>query len=124
MEMKPIAGAYKLYLDDVRTPSNPEDWEVVRSYRAFVEFIETYGIPYWVSFDHDLADEHYKPDSWSDPYVEYREKTGLDCAKWLVEYCRERGNRFPQWTCHSMNLVGKQRIIDTINDYIRETRDQ
>ena len=65
-----------LFLDDFRKPHDcmsymPHrigtsaaiytqlDWEIVINYDEFVEWIKTNGIPEIVSFDHDLADEHY-----------------------------------------------------------------
>ena len=93
---------YKLYLDDLRVPiqsyplMNNSDWRIVRSYDEFVKTISSDGLPNIISFDHDLAFEHYRQ-SMYDPdkhYTNYytdgtfKEKTGFECAKWLVEYCQ------------------------------------
>jgi hypothetical protein len=57
---------YRLYLDDVRNPTNTfpttlnSEWVIVRSYKEFVKAIEDKGLPFMISFDHDLADEHYR----------------------------------------------------------------
>jgi hypothetical protein len=123
----------KLFLDDVRQVkdacyyvSNPkvyweEDWDIVRNYNEFVEYIEKNGLPDLISFDHDLADEHYE-DLFSDPnwsksnddielkYEEYREKTGLDCAKWLADYCFLNRLPIPEFMVHSANPVGAKNI--------------
>jgi hypothetical protein len=120
--------SYVLFLDDVR---NPDDvtWEhfprdemtfTIRSYETFVKHIMISGVPMFVCFDHDLADEHYVAmlkENESDPVkqietiVDYGvEKTGYDCAKWLVDYCAEKKKKFPPYIVHSMNPVGKQRI--------------
>ena len=80
-----------------------------RTYKDFVSFIETNGIPDVVSFDHDLAEVHYDPKTWKEGF-EYTEETGLDCAKWLVRYCEKQGKPFPKWYCHSMNPVGRENI--------------
>jgi hypothetical protein len=74
-----------------------------------------------VSFDHDLAFEHYvvaedRPGA-DVPYATYKEKTGLDAAKWLVEYCKLKGVEFPAYVVHSMNPVGRQNIINCIEDF-------
>ena len=62
-----------------------------------------------ISFDHDLADEHYlKQNS-----QEFVEKIGYDCAKWLVEYCMDHYLDLPKFYCHSMNPVGKENIPKT-----------
>ena len=71
----------KLYLDDIRVPDG--DWVIVRSYNEFISHIKQYGLPEFISFDHDLADEHYAGEN----YKNFKEKTGLDCARWLLVYC-------------------------------------
>jgi hypothetical protein len=129
----------KLFLDDIRQVrdacyyvQNPriyweEDWDIVRNYNEFVDYIEKNGLPNLISFDHDLADEHYE-DLFSDPnwsksnddielkYEEYREKTGLDCAKWLVEYCEENKLKLPVFFVHSANPVGRRNIEDYLHN--------
>ncbi|MDP9961886.1 cyclic-phosphate processing receiver domain-containing protein [Chryseobacterium lathyri] len=68
------------------------------------------GLPEMISFDHDLADIHYlKPDS-----DEYAEKTGYECAKWLIEYCMDHYLDLPKFYCHSMNPVGKENILSLL----------
>ena len=60
-----------LFLDDERVPmqayylTNDKiymayTWDIVRNYDQFTTYIETHGLPKLISFDHDLADEHYK----------------------------------------------------------------
>jgi hypothetical protein len=58
---------YSLFLDDEREVKDvkwldlpPYHWVVVKSFNQFVSTIKERGIPSSVSFDHDLADEHYK----------------------------------------------------------------
>ena len=59
--------SYYLFLDDERIPGNvtwitmPGDraYQIVRNYDQFVQHITTNGVPDFVTFDHDLADEHY-----------------------------------------------------------------
>ena len=48
---------YKVYLDDVRTPTN-EGWTVVRSYDEFVTKVSEIGLLNIdvISLDHDLGD--------------------------------------------------------------------
>jgi hypothetical protein len=38
------------------------------------------------------------------------EKTGLDCARFLVKYCEEKGEGIPEYLVHSANPVGKENI--------------
>jgi hypothetical protein len=85
---------YKLFLDDMRIPANvftyiknpiylDPDWVIVTNYDEFVKVVEEKGIPDVVSFDHDLADEHYGMHENLDEmaYSFYEEKTGYHCAK-------------------------------------------
>lgn len=127
--------SYKLFLDDIRDPTNCvgymhtrigkmnpiylEEWVVVRDYDSFIKMIKEKGIPRYVSFDHDLAPDHYRIpfDAWDlDPSLEeLPEKTGNDCAKWLVEHCKELNHALPTCFIHSMNPVGSVRIYETLN---------
>lgn len=132
---------YDLFLDDERNPCDVTwialpnvNWHVVRSYDQFVAVISERGVPAQVTFDHDLADMHYKAVANIKPQedekfkiwmpddegglnisVDYgTEKTGYDCAKWLVDYCIENGVSFPAFYVHSMNPIGRKRIVDYI----------
>lgn len=130
-----------LFLDDVREPRDAfeytqqdmfktETWDVVRNYQEFVGKIEKYGLPDIISFDHDLADEHHVPseywNSWeaSENYQkqrenDYKEKTGYDCAKWLVEYCLDNECQLPATYCHSMNPIGKAKIESLLRQFAK-----
>jgi hypothetical protein len=130
--------SYTLFLDDERSP-NQVTWAefprnqlvVVRNYDQFVAHVTEHGLPGFVCFDHDLADQHYAAmlketaadkqftfwmpgdDESSGLNITFdygSEKTGYDCAKWLVDYCADRNLKFPQFVIHSMNPVGKERI--------------
>ena len=129
----------KLFLDDMRQVRdacyympNPklyleEGWDIVRNYGEFVDYITKNGLPDLISFDHDLADEHYN-DLFSDKnwvkddanvelaYDEYKEKTGLECAKWLVEHCLDNGVGIPEYHVHSANPQGKENIINYLEN--------
>lgn len=104
---------YYLFLDDIRFPKDvkwidipSQNWQIVRSYDEFINFIEKNGIPYFISFDHDLSSEHY-----SNSETDELEKTGFHAAKWLIEYCIENNLEIPEYAVHSMNPIGKQNII-------------
>lgn len=106
--------SYQLFLDDVRerTSVYPDtefqtrlEWVTVRSFVSFQEAILLKGIPNFVSFDHDLAPEHY-----ANPTSHQVTKTGYDCALWLCDYCVRKGESIPSWKVHSMNPVGRRRI--------------
>lgn len=123
----------KLFLDDFRIPKDAinlvptklnkfyweNDWFVVKTYNEFVDFIQKNGLPTFVSFDHDLADFHYdyNPDEFegmSEEELFLRfgsvEKTGMDCARWLVDYCYENKLVLPDYVVHSANPMGKINI--------------
>lgn len=113
-----------LFLDDIRYPIEAyhyskqdiflrRDWHIVRNYDQFVNRILAKGLPEMISFDHDLADEHYLK---ADP-KEFVEKTGYDCAKWLVEYCMDHHLDLPKFYSHSMNPVGKENIERLLKNF-------
>ena len=118
-----------LYLDDVRTPTETlpgyYPWNVVRNYDEFTEWIVKNGIPDLISFDHDLAEEHKEDyisqvvsQGYQHPkYDEYKEKTGLDCAKFVVEYCQKMNTPLKLCAVHSHNPVGAKNIQSFINGF-------
>jgi hypothetical protein len=125
--------SYYLFLDDERFPQDvtwvklpPHNWTIVRNYADFVRTIENKGLPVEIAFDHDLGHEHYqayhtaaKPGHGVIDYSSFKEKTGLDCAKWLIEHCNEKNLPFPKYYVHSMNPIGKQNIINAFNSFKR-----
>lgn len=115
----------KIYLDDVRTPLDTE-WIVVRSYDSFVEkvsYLELKNIGA-ISLDHDLgssAMQEFYHNVITNYKLDYRnidEKTGYDCAKWLVEHHMRFGGKFPVVYTHSANPVGSSNIMGYINAYL------
>jgi hypothetical protein len=123
-----------LWLDDIRDPQdyrafhpiNTVDIYWAKNYTEFVSVIEQRGLPRAISFDHDLADFHYgfKPEDWEKLTAEEMqerfgsmEKTGMDCAKWLVEYCLSNEKPLPIFTCHSANHDGKKNILSLLNNF-------
>ena len=112
--------SYKLFLDDERFPVDCEyflgfrstpiytenDWVIVRNFTEFVEVIYRKWMtvketPSLISFDHDLA----------------QEKTGKDCANWLVDFCIENQMNLPNWLVHSRNPVGAENINSILEQY-------
>lgn len=114
---------YNIYLDDVRTPIEG-DWVVVRNYDEFVETVSRLGLENidLISLDHDLGDtammewytnvyHHSKLD-----YNNITEKTGMDCAKWLVEQWMD-GKPVVEVKVHSANAIGSSNIMGLLNNY-------
>ncbi len=116
---------YNLFLDDERVPESLEvllpkvlysmamglNWVVVRNYREFVNTIESRGLPNIMSLDHDLG-------YWeSDIEYNFEEKTGMDCVKYLVEYCMEHDLEVPLYMIHSRNEVGAANMNSYLSNY-------
>jgi hypothetical protein len=113
----------KIYLDDVRTPTEP-GWIIVRSHEQLLETLGTIGLENisLISLDHDLGDtavsewyNNVKP-NYQLNYSNIMESTGMDSAKWLVD----------QWLAgappvlvvvHSANPIGAGNIMGYINNY-------
>jgi len=112
-----------LFLDDLRNPADclsymsnrksvdiniyHKKWHIVRTYSEFVTWIETHGLPDLISFDHDLADFT----------EEGQEYTGMDCAKWLVDYCIDNKVQCPEFYVHSANPQGADNIGSLLENY-------
>lgn len=128
----------RLYLDDVRTPKDPNNewvngipqWEVVRSYDEFVAHIKLHGLDAYevISLDHDLGDsamnEYYNNvhPNYTLDYNNIKEKTGMDCARWLVAESMTKGIPLPQIYTHSANPIGSANIMGYINNYLMNCR--
>ena len=128
----------RLYLDDVRTPKNPNnewvdglsEWEVVRSYDEFVAHIQRNGLENYevISLDHDLGETAMKEfynnvhPNYTLNYNNIAEKTGYDCAKWLVAESMKTNIPLPQIYTHSANPIGSANIMGYINNYLMSCR--
>ena len=107
----------RLFLDDLRNPKdcltyieNPvynENWEIVRTFNEFKEWILNNGLPDLVSFDHDLADY----DSLGNEF------TGKDCANFLVDYCLDNNCILPNFLIHSANPSGVINIGSLLSNF-------
>lgn len=111
-----------LWLDDKRNPINFIDkynlsafinsgeivW--VKSYDEFVDYIKNFGLPNTIAFDHDLG--YITPET---------EKTGYDCAKWLVEYCMDNDLYLPKWFTQSDNPA-RENINIYLKNYNKHTK--
>lgn len=123
--------SYHLFLDDARKPQDvvwvelpPLAWVIVKDYTEFVNTIKSRGIPETVSFDHDLAHEHYAEyhvahdermiSRGTIRYDIFKEKTGYDCAKFLAELCVEQKTPIPVYFIHTLNPIGRQNIFSIL----------
>jgi hypothetical protein len=122
----------KLYLDDIRIPKD-ESWKVVKSFEKFVQAIEQ-EFPDIISFDHDLGkfamNDYYKNqyngvDKINYSYINKNgEMTGLDCAKWLIDYCMNKSLSLPKCYVHSANPIGSDNIMGLLNNFLKKVENK
>ena len=95
---------WQLFLDDDRwPPGEPTDWAswewvVARNVDDAIWYVEHYGMPYHIAFDHDLG---------------AKKMTGMDFAVWLSEEVLSSRKTFPtdfSYSIHSLNPVGRVNI--------------
>lgn len=124
-----------IFLDDIRMPYDvcyyindnryrQKDWLIVRDYLDFVKLIEKLTIEgkeiSLISFDHDLASEHYESTNQESISLEEyynrdnHKETGYDCVIWLKNFIKEKNIKIPIMLCHSMNPSGKINILNEI----------
>lgn len=106
----------KLFLDDIRTiemvydKSLQSEFDIVRTYEQFVDYIKKNGLPRFISFDNDLG-------------LDKDGKVALDgyaAAKWLV-YESGMDLRNLKFKVHSANPVAAEQIKGLLNNYIRHS---
>ena len=96
-----------LFLDDIRIPKDVYeyikndiylslDWDIVRTYNDFVQYITDTGLPDIISFG---------------------EKSRYECAKWLVQYCLENDLDLPFCYVHSKDIVEQDNINHLLKNY-------
>jgi len=105
-----------IWLDDCRDPFAPgatwieeyspigiEDVDVIwiDNYAHFIDYLYHNPLPDAICFDHDLGEE----------------KTGYDCAKYLVDLCMNMHLKLPKWAIQSSNPVGKIDIDTLLKNY-------
>jgi hypothetical protein len=85
------------FLNDAKHMTYPTGikWMVIRTFSDFGSLVlELEQLPQYVSFDYDLNSD----------------KDGIDCLKWLVEYCREKQLPLPECFIHSQHDTGKEEM--------------
>lgn len=92
-----------MFLDDEKfPPDDGSEWLIARSSQEAIDLVETYGIPRFISFDHDLGGND----------------TSRNFIHWLSDYMM--GNEFTffsrdfNFDVHSQNPIGAQWIQDTM----------
>jgi len=109
----------RLFLDDVRNVGMiynkdiEHEFDVVRTYADFVDYIQTNGLPDFISFDNDLgldANGEVAPD-------------GYAAAQWRV-YRSGLDLRNFQFRVHSANPIAAEQIKGLLNNYIQHLNQQ
>jgi hypothetical protein len=119
----------RLYLDDIRTPKDPE-WIVARNYDEFVAQIKLHGLGSFevISLDHDLGEgamvEYYTnvKNNYMLDYNNIKERTGMDCCHYLVSESMNEKIPLPQVYIHSANPIGSGNMMGYINNYLMNCR--
>lgn len=102
----------RLFIDDERFPPIGDDSIIVRSFLDLAVLISRavfiegkFLFLSFVSFDHDLGEN---------------DGTGMDCAKFLVEFDMKHPILSSDFTfyVHSQNPVGKENIEKYLNGYL------
>lgn len=132
-----MVGLKKLiWLDDYRNPfENNGEWLVfsplkqpfetiwVKNYNEFCNWITKNGLPDGICFDHDLGlvghieRVNEGMSKRKSKVFKQEEKTGMDCAKFLVEYCMDNDLPLPLYNIQSANPVGKENINSLLTNF-------
>lgn len=124
-----------IWLDDMRNPFQ-DNWIKdyapdfinetivwVKNYTEFTTWIEKNGLPDMIAFDHDLGEDESRSRVESgmskrkSRSIKRETKSGMECTKFLVEYCMDRNLPAPNFVVQSANPVGKQNITSYIENY-------
>lgn len=73
----------------------------VNNYNSFCNYIKMNGLPNAINFVDDLE----------------KNKTGLDCASWLVLYCMDNNKSLPLWAINSSDKTFKDNINKLLYSY-------
>lgn len=140
MENKP---PILLWLDDQRDPFSNDwsDWLSkyspirdsyfivwVKNYNAFVDYVKSQGLPGAICLDRDLGEDVAKEKvkngvSKRQARKQKKEtKSGMDCAKWLVEYCLDNDLELPPYRIQSANPAGRDNIDGLLKSFNNRTK--
>ena len=101
-----MTNHYHMFLDDERDPPDDDQkWLVVRSVNAAKAYVREYGIPQFVSFDHDLGKGGTGME-----FVHFLINTDMDSDQPLMEDF--------DWYIHSQNPIGLQNINGILASYL------
>jgi hypothetical protein len=105
---------YKLFIDDERDP--PSHWVVggffygvARTSSKAIKMVQVFGMPDYISFDHDLGGED----------------TSIVFINWLVEAVLDNRVQIPDnfdFYVHSQNPIGKENIEGKMTALLHHVR--
>jgi|GEM_PF-3997303 hypothetical protein len=117
-----------LFLDDSRQPHKVDwvklpqnvEWVIVKNYNEFVHTIQIMGVPKFVAYDCDLCDEHYAAyfelkELYPAHHKTFKQKCGIECAEFLINYCKHHQVSHPDYIVHSKNQYGGAAIQNLIS---------
>ena len=79
-----------------------------------ISFIQRFGVPKLVSFDHDISSFDKNGKEW----------TGKDATDYLIGKCLDQGLTFPDFFVHTMNTAGRPNIIGSILNYLKHVENK
>lgn len=112
-----------IWLDDKRNPDGPYGYKGdrwidlapipkpfettwIKDPESFKAWVNKYGLPDAICFDHDLGEC----------------ESGYDCAKFVIDYCLDNNVPVPKYVVQSSNPVGKANIEGIFKSFLKQTR--
>lgn len=95
---------YNLFIDDERFPPEGKKWKIVRSSQEAIDYCKQFGLPSFISFDHDLGGDD----------------TSIKFVQWMIDKCLDNPALFfpTDYTIHSQNPVGAKNIKSLMQSFI------
>lgn len=88
---------WRLFIDDERMPVREDEWFIARDVNDAVFLVLKYGVPNYISFDHDLGNG----------------ANGTQFVTWLINHMLDEELKFPKdfdYYVHSQNPIGAANI--------------
>lgn len=131
---------YNIFLDDSRTATdmgykfnNPiynGNIVTIKNYQTFVEYIEEQfrkdgSYPGFISFDYLLSTVTLSVTEDKSIYQnpESYQETGIECAVWIVNFCKQHNLPIPKYFIHDDNGWGKRKIVKAFTEQPKFVKD-
>lgn len=89
----------------------------VKNLYQFVNHIKNNGLPNFISFDYDLNSREGGEGLTG---LQKSNNNGINCARWLIKYCKETNQTLPKFYVHSANPKHGPEINKTLNNAPKE----